>query len=247
MRVAVIADLHANRVATEAAIADIRDEMVDSVVCLGDVASTGPDPRGTLALLRSLDCPVVMGNADAELLDPAILDSMLAGPDEPTRWMAEIARWNAGQLSEDDRAFIRSFQPTVTIALDGEQALLCVHGSPRSFDDIISATTADEELDRLLEGVSASIVIGGHTHLQMVRRYRGLLLVNAGSVGLPYTPVPPAEPIYNPTWAEYAIVTADGQRLSVDLRRVPYALDDLQRSIRESGMPHAAWWAGEWH
>lgn len=70
MRVAIIADLHGNRIALDVVLADIERESVDGIVCLGDVAATGPQPQETVERLRELDCPVVMGNADTELLRP---------------------------------------------------------------------------------------------------------------------------------------------------------------------------------
>ena len=69
MRIALISDIHGNRIALEAVLADIRREGIDSIVCLGDVAAHGPEPKETVDLLRTLDCPVVMGNADAGVFD----------------------------------------------------------------------------------------------------------------------------------------------------------------------------------
>ena len=70
MRIAIIANIHANRVALDAVLADIEALRPEQIVCLGDVAATGPQPRQAVERLRALGCPVVMGNADAWLLDP---------------------------------------------------------------------------------------------------------------------------------------------------------------------------------
>jgi putative phosphoesterase len=207
VRVALIADIHGNLVALDAVLADLAGESIDRLVCLGDVAATGPQPREVVARLRGLGCPVVMGNADA---------------------------------------FLASFQPTVEVDLGGGALLLCCHGSPRSFDEAITATTPEDELDEMLAGGAATIVAAGHTHLQLVRRHRESILLNPGSVGLPIDPVPPAAPVRNPPWAEYAIVTADDGRLAIELRRVPFDLDRLETIARAGTMPHAAWWIADW-
>ncbi|MDQ3779247.1 MAG: metallophosphoesterase family protein [Chloroflexota bacterium] len=68
-RIGIIADIHGNLPAFEAVIAVLTAERVGTVVCLGDVAATGPQPHEVLARLRELNGPVVMGNADAALLD----------------------------------------------------------------------------------------------------------------------------------------------------------------------------------
>ncbi|MBI3286567.1 MAG: metallophosphoesterase family protein [Chloroflexi bacterium] len=70
MRVAIFSDIHGNLVALEAILAEIERERVDQMICLGDVAATGPQPAETLHRLRELNCPVVMGNTDARFLNP---------------------------------------------------------------------------------------------------------------------------------------------------------------------------------
>jgi predicted phosphodiesterase len=128
--------------------------------------------------------------------------------------------------------------------------LLCFHGTPRSYDEIIKATTPDRTLDEVFAGVEADVLVGGHTHAQLFRRWQRALLLNPGSVGLPFDGVPPDSGpfpgLHNPAWAEYILLTVDGPRLSVDLRRVPYALDELRRAILACGMPHAEWFASDW-
>ena len=243
MRIALIADIHGNLVALEAVLADLAGEAIDRLVCLGDVAATGPQPHEVVERLRGLGCPVVMGNADAELLDPP---PPAADTEDDAGRFAAISRWCAGQLSADDLAFLRSFQPTVAVELGAGAVLLCCHGSPRSFDEAITATTPDADLDDMLSGVTATIVAAGHTHIQLVRRYRESILLNPGSVGLPIDRLPPAAPVRNPAWAEYAIVTAADGRLAIDLRRIPYDLAPLVAAARASAMPHAAWWIADW-
>jgi predicted phosphodiesterase len=70
MRMALISDIHGNLVALEAVMNDLERQGAERMVCLGDVAASGPQPRGVLQRLQALDCPVVMGNADAWLLEP---------------------------------------------------------------------------------------------------------------------------------------------------------------------------------
>lgn len=233
MLVALISDVHANLAALEIVIADFERERPDRVVCLGDVAATGPQPRETLERLRELGCPTVMGNTDADLLRPPLR----AVADEPTdeqRRISEIDHWCAACLSPADLDYVRSFQPTIRVSLDHGRTLLCFHGSPRSFDDAIVATTPDRELDRLLSGHEATVMAGGHTHEQYVRRYRESVVFNPGSVGL------------NPSGADYALIVSERDRLRVDLRSLVLPRERIRQAALGSGMPHAEWWAGLW-
>jgi predicted phosphodiesterase len=242
MRIAIIADIHANRVALDAVLADIAALQPKQIVCLGDVAATGPQPRQVVERLRALACPVVMGNADAWLLDPLPSEA----DDEDTRRVEAIDRWCAEQLAPADLAYLRTFQPTVELPLGTGATLLCCHGSPLSNTGIIRATTPDDELERMLGGQRATVLAGGHTHTQMLRRHRDMIVLNPGSVGLPFEQNPATGGTRNPPWAEYGIVDwADG-KLSIELRRVPFEVAEIVRAARAGDMPHAQWWASDW-
>jgi putative phosphoesterase len=243
LTIALIADIHGNLVALDAVLDALKAEPPDQIICLGDVAATGPQPREVLHRLRELGCPVVMGNADAELLDVAP-----PGPDtdDDSRRIAEISRWCAAQLDDADRAFLASFQPTVEISLGEERSLLCCHGSPRSYDDVIVVATPDNELDAMIAGHEATVLAGGHTHIRMLRAHRGREIVNPGSVGLAYQFFPDGS-VRVPPWAEFALLSrADAGAVSIDFRRVPYDRDATVRTMTEREMPHAAWWAADW-
>src|SRR5438309_7993262 len=117
MRVALISDIHGNRLALDAVLAEIAQADVDQIVCLGDVA-VGPQPREALAGIRELECPVVMGNWDA-----CFLEGMPDMQDEVGLKLVETAEWWAQFLSDEDREFMRSFVPTLELDLGGQDAL----------------------------------------------------------------------------------------------------------------------------
>ncbi|MDQ3870932.1 MAG: metallophosphatase family protein [Chloroflexota bacterium] len=238
-QLALIADMHGNAVALDAVLSDISSSGIRDFVCLGDVASMGPHPAEVLRRVRDLRCPVVMGNADAFLLDPTSTSE-----DELRRRVDEIDAWCAEQLSESDLDFIRTFQATATVELGGGGELLCYHGSPRSFDEIIAPTTPDDELGELLGDRSADVFAGGHTHFQMYRRHLQSIVINPGSAGWAYDRTQPIDEVRMAGWAEYAVVHTGN--LSVGFRRVPYDKELVARAIAESGMPHSDWWAEEW-
>jgi predicted phosphodiesterase len=241
MRVAFISDLHGNLLALEAVLRELEHELFDELICLGDVA-VGPQPREVLERVRELGCPVVMGNWDAAFLDgmPAI-----ERDDEVARMLVEIGAWWAGALTEDDRAFIAGFQPRLELELDDDARMLCFHGSPQSYNDWIFASTPDAEVLEMFGEHRAPVMVGGHTHLQMVRRFEGSLMVNPGSVGLPFRQWWPNEVRIAP-WAEYGLVSFEDGKTAIDLRRTTFDVDAFLRLATESGMPHAAWWAESW-
>lgn len=228
MRVALISDLHANDVALDAVLRHAESEGADQIVCLGDVATMGPSPLAVLDRIRELGCPCILGNHDSFMLDPELVRSYTAVPD-----VIEAIEWGRDQLSDDHVAFIRDFEDAREIELEGDAKLLLYHGSPRSNMEDLLATTPPDELDEMLDGGEATVLAGGHTHIQMLRQHRGMLIVNPGSVGAPFRDAHTEGAPTILTHAEYALVEASGDAVSVDLRRVPLDRGALRDAVSD--------------
>ncbi|MGI9382185.1 MAG: metallophosphoesterase family protein [Methyloligellaceae bacterium] len=233
MRIALISDIHGNAVALEAVLADIARVGADQVICLGDVATLGPEPQSSIESVRKLACPCILGNHDEFLLDPGLIETYT-----DAQVVVESVNWCRAQLAAKELEFFRTFQPSLKIRMDESATLLLYHGSPKSNMHDILVTTPPDELDDLLGGEHATVMAGGHTHVQMLRQHMGTLIVNPGSVGLPFEAfVAGAAPTLLPTYAEYATVEAGGGSVSVDLRRVAVDVDALRRAVQASDVP----------
>jgi predicted phosphodiesterase len=235
MRVAVLSDIHGNAVALEAVLNDLASYPADQMVCLGDAIQGGAQPTEVVAQLRALACPVVMGNADAWLLTGVETGNEGVSPAQEA-----MRQWSSGRLSDADRQFIADFVPTYTLPLPGGKTLLAFHGSPASFDDILLPDTPYEDFARLYGPYAPAILTGGHTHLQHIRRLGGTFYFNPGSIGVVYDQnqvEEPDTPLRLDPWAEYAVLEVSGERLALEFRRVPYAVDRLIQVARDSGCP----------
>lgn len=177
--IAIISDIHANAVALDAVLADIECDSVDQIICLGDVAGTGPQPVETLERIQQLECPVVMGNVDETLLNPP-KDETYDDLAESDQMFTVIDAWCADQLSGRHETFLQSFDPTVELERPNGTRLFCYHGSPRSHSEEVSAITSEERLDELFETVDADVLAGGHTHFPFARRYKGRFFSTLG-------------------------------------------------------------------
>lgn len=240
MRVAVISDIHGNAFAFEKVISDIKKEGVDQIVCLGDAIQGGAQPSQTVAMLRELGCPVVMGNADAWMLT-GIETSKEPTSEARLRMLKAVREWSLTKLSADDRAFIEAFKPTVEISLEDGRNLLCFHGSPTDFDQILFPTTAEEEFQAALTPYLPSIMTGGHTHMQQIRRIGASdsFFFNPGSVGFAYSHNQPEGIFHADAWAEYAILTANDGQISLEFKRLSYDANAVIEIYRTSGRPYA--------
>ena len=238
MRIAVFSDMHGNAIAFDAALADIGRSGADQLVCLGDAIQGGPQPAQVVERLRSLTCPVVMGNADAWMLT-GVETGAEPIEAERLRQMEDVRAWSLAQLSDADRQFIAAFQPTVMLPLHDQLNLLGFHGSPASFDEIIVPATPDDELRRMLGAHLPAIMAGGHTHIQQLRHLDRSFYFGCGSIGLAYRHGQAPESFRCDPWAEYALLTAEQGTIGLEFRRVPFDVAALIEAYRASGRPHA--------
>lgn len=224
---------------------ELERDGVDRVVCLGDVGSLGPDAGGVLARLREIGCDGVMGNTDDWLVNPPCDYSRGMNS---TKTMYEINLWNADDLLFGDMTYLKARPMTLEIDLGNGLKALAYHGSPGSFDEVIAAVTPDAVVREMLEGYQADLYLGGHTHVQMMRRLDDVHLVNVGSVGLPGVgPGGDELPVNRGVrWAEYGVIRVEGMSLNIQLRRTPLDMDAVLEAGRRSGMPHLNWWLQKW-
>src|SRR5438093_3431153 len=205
MRVAALYDVHGNAHALEAVLAEVERERVDAIVFGGDVLH-GPFPRETLELARSVEATWIRGNCERQPAEPR-------GPG---------SSWVFDQLPQAEWDRLAALPAAVEI--DG---VCYCHATPTDDMPIITDATPDEELERLIAGTDARLVIAGHTHMQQRRgRY-----ANAGSVGMPYERAP---------GAYWAIVSDD-----VEFRRTEYDLERAAAATRASSEPIAEEFAAE--
>jgi putative phosphoesterase len=215
VRIAVLADIHGNAPALRAVLSEIDREPVDAIVVAGDVVG-GPLVAATLELLAARPEPTewVAGNCEREAL--AAYDGAPASDDPAGR----AATWSVGCLERRWRDEIASWP--ISLALGGVR--FC-HGSPRRDDEILTRLTPDDVLLQALSPVTESLVVGGHTHQQTVRRLgTGLVYANAGSVGMPYEGRPGA----------FWMLVHDGVPV---LRNTDYDLEAAVADLRASGFP----------
>lgn len=239
MRIALVSDIHANLIALDAALADISQRNVDQIVCLGDIADLGPQPSATLERLRELGCVCVQGNHDP-------FTEHFAG-------LEAVVSWCQAQLSEGQLAFLASLPATHTIELEPGVELLCVHGSPHSYDTQFIQTTTDDELRAWNVGERVVAMVCGHTHVQLMRRVDAKSYINVGSVGSPFlAPFDGKNPPRCLKRVEYGIVEwkegngASGGSLSVELASLPLDFAAYERTLRDAGFPNPDAWLQQW-
>ncbi len=223
-RIAVLADVHGVLPALEAVLAEEDVLAADVIVLAGDIAS-GPQPVETLDLLTELGerAVWVRGNADRELVEMAQGAFDREAPDAVSPWAAE-------QLRADQVELLAGLPTTVTIG----HTVFC-HATPRDDEEMVLVDSPISRWATVFDGLPADIhtIVCGHTHMPFARQVDRRLVVNAGSVGMPY-----GAP--GPSWA---LLTPDG----VQLRRAPLDTEKAaERIVAESAFPDRRAWVDEY-
>jgi predicted phosphodiesterase len=229
--------MHGNYIGFEAVVRELEREQLDEIVCLGDVAQGGPQPVEVVDRLRELGWRCVFGNSDEFLL------TLSFGSEELTERVLAVGEWSREQLGEERLEFLRSFEPTVELELDGRR-LVCCHATPTSNEDVILPDASRETVAEALG--DADVVACGHVHLQWMRRVGRKLWLSVGSAGLVWEHKEPLDEQPFDPWGEYTILTAEDGRFRVDFRRVPFDVQKLLGAYRGSEMPDAAWYVSQW-
>jgi len=232
MRIALISDLHGNAVSLDAVFADIDQQGVDQVVCLGDTATLGPRPREVLGMLQDRGVRCILGNHDAFLVDEELIRTYSEVP-----IVVDSVDWCRDLMTAGDLAFVSSFETAFRVDLGPDATALLFHGSPRSHMEDLLATMDPQELDVALAGQKADVMAGGHTHIQMLRQHRGTLLVNPGSVGMPFLEFANGCAPRVMPYAEYATIEASRSGVQVSLRRVAVDRTKLRSEAAASSSP----------
>jgi len=221
MRIALFSDIHGNVRGLDACLEDLRAQGgADTIVGVGDYCMDGARPREVLERLREVGAVCVRGNTDRYLSDLASF------PVSDDREGLELA-WQRKALGETWLAWLAALPFSLRFGT-GEDALLVVHANPKTDDEHLWPDADDAILERKFDGVEERAIAFGHLHLPYARVWRGRLLVNVASAGLPKDGDPRVG---------YAILTQRSGGWQVKHRRVVFDVERTIAEMEKSGMP----------
>jgi diadenosine tetraphosphatase ApaH/serine/threonine PP2A family protein phosphatase len=234
MQVAILSDIHANRHAFEAVLADVDAVGPAEIWCLGDLVGYGAEPDACVELTMERSSVVLCGNHDLAAVGSLPIDEFSSGA-------ATAARWTSDAMTEANLQTLRSLSPS---DVDHEVGLF--HASPRDpvWEYVLSTLLADLCLDAQRHRVC----FVGHSHVALAFTRRpgapvagelrlggsradlseGEWLLNPGSVGQPRDGDPRA-----------AWLLLDLGEWTAEWRRVDYDVAGAQSAILAAGLPES--------
>ena len=226
MRIAIVSDIHGNRTAFEAVLADLRQTSPDLILHGGDLADGGASPVEIVDRIRDLGWQGVVGNTDEMLFMPESLTEF--GKQSPKLQplfavIEEMAVATREALGEERLAWLRGL-PRVQI--HGPMAL--VHASPESPWRAPMPEASDAELESVYGPLGRPIAIYAHIHRSYIRSVSGMIVANTGSVSLSHD---------GDRRAAYLLLDES----TPAIRRVEYDVDRELKALSGCGLPHADW------
>lgn len=235
MRFAVLTDIHANREAFEAVLADVAVHGVDRIVLLGDIVGYGADPAWCCDQAKALV-------GDGALCVRGNHDNAAAGAAESMSSLAKRALdWTSAQLSAGQKAFLASLP--LTAEADG---VLFVHASAHE-PEAWSYVTSDTRAVPSFRATGAKLILCGHVHVPLLasQDIGGVVREQAFKPGLPIPLLPSrrwlavvgsvGQPRDGVAQAAWALVDTGRQELT--FRRTPYDATGAAAKVRAAGLP----------
>jgi putative phosphoesterase len=221
MRIAVLSDIHGNLLALDACLADLESQgSADAIVVAGDLCLGGPKPKKVLQRLEEIGAACVRGNTDRYLSEDSSAEKQAQAES------AQIA-WTRREIGERWATWLKELPFALRIGEDNNQ-LLIVHANPLTDDEHLWPDADEPILRRLIGKEKATTIAFGHLHLPYVRVWRGKLLANVASAGLPKDGDPRAA---------YAILTERDGGWQVKHRRVAFDVKKVATQLADCGIP----------
>lgn len=177
MRLGIIAEIHANLPALEAALEALRKEGVEQVLAVGDIVGYGPHPRQVIRRLDREGIPCVPGAADLRVA--------YALPAPPREGIAETTiAWTREQLGQRELHFLRNLRLRHRYDTPGGR-LMAFHGSPEDPEHKIDLNEAHpQEILKMLESIRSRYAVVAGKHIPFRRVVHKGVVFDPGSVGL---------------------------------------------------------------
>lgn len=221
IRLAFIGDIHGNLPALEAVLSDAEAWGAERILDIGDLFGYGPFPNEVVALLRRRSIESILGNYDRKVLRFREKQGKFKKK-HPLKFRS--FEWTDSALSDEVRRWAAALPKERRVVLGGRRFLL-VHARPGSDKEGLMPDTPEAELAEVADASDAEAVVCGHTHAPFVKRVRGVVFINVGSVGRCPGGV-----------AQYARCEV-GAGIEATTASVRYDLDALLSAVERSGLP----------
>jgi putative phosphoesterase len=230
VRIAALSDIHGNLPALAAVRKAVDAARPDFVAICGDLIFNGPDPAGTLALVKELEKSgafITLGNTDLAVADGDYAAAFPWFTDGIPESYEAAAEWARDQIGDDGIDYLRHLPSERRLRVGDDLVLFC-HASPGSLTNGLGADLDPVVTIDRVSGSDAKVIVCGHTHLPEIREVGWRTIVNDGSAGYVFDGDPTAS---------WALIEIDGGGVRAEIHRTNYDVMAASDAVSARGLP----------
>jgi len=231
IQVAVFSDVHGNLPALEVVLNDIERRGINQKFCLGDLVDFAPWGNEVIEKIKNLNIPCLLGNHDERIAFniPVIPLDKHSHEETEARFLA-IAH-SKKSITQENKKFLSElpFHLKLNYKVGKKHwNIQLVHSGLKSNDIYLYENEPDEVFQKMLDESQSDIMIMGHTHRPFIKYFNEQWAINAGSVGRSRE---------ENRLASYVILTLDEDKITPEIVRLNYPLEEVALEIEKSEIP----------
>ncbi|MNK05821.1 phosphodiesterase [compost metagenome] len=232
IQLAIISDIHANLIALDAVLTDLKNKGLTQIYCLGDLVDFAPWGNEVIDRIQEKNIPCLLGNHDQRIaFDEAIIP--LPHHDVIETSNREIAiNLSKKEISAPHKKWLATLPYNIELTFKlgtNFRKIRLVHASLQSNDEYIHESSPKTLLSDQLKQKAIDILVMGHTHHSYIQQVEDVMFINCGSVGRSKE---------KDRKASYAIVTLTEEGIDAQIVKVDYPIDQVAEAIYNSDIPN---------
>jgi putative phosphoesterase len=176
MKVGIVSDIHANSDALSEVAAELKALGIETLLVAGDTVGYYYNINLVREILSQFEIYEVRGNHEDQILS-----------EDESKWREYEEKYGSGlrrnrlDLEQAGLNYIRTLQHPISMKILNRKITIA-HGSPRNVSEYLYQNSDEATWGEVLE-IDTDILVLGHTHHQMIKKFNGKLIINPGSVG----------------------------------------------------------------
>jgi len=213
VKIAILSDIHGNRIALESVLNEIEKNKINYIIILGDHITDFPnETKKIIKIIQSSSNFNIKGNREINLIND------IENRKNYIQYQPTCLTYN--ELSQNEIDYIKSLLEQISIKFDKNFNIRCVHGSPFSISEQICENNINRNIE-ILEKIQENILLCGHTHKQWYKTFNEKIILNPGSVGINFD---------GSKTAQYGVIELNQNKIKIELKNTFYDFNLLKKT-----------------
>ncbi|WP_312824200.1 metallophosphoesterase [Epilithonimonas sp.] len=232
IKIAVISDIHANLLALEKVMEDIRKREISQIYCLGDLVDFAPWGNEVISLMKNENISCILGNHDERIAFNLPVTPLQHHDDIETESRLSAINYSKQTITKENKNWLSKLPFHIELQYKigkSFKKIMLVHACIDSNEEYIYESDPKGKIISILKERSIDILVMGHTHQSYVQCHSNILLLNCGSVGRSKE---------SDRKAVYSIITLSEENIDAEIIKIDYPVMEVASAIYASTIPN---------